>query len=199
MLIYMYTYIKFKSLFLIYDWPSSVTRPARKMLKARQKGRFITHIHIYTNTPMQAVRRLETVESSPALTHSFALHDRRFITAMYAISLAHTPAQTVFGVALGWVSEWVVGRSFVRSCESEQASAAAVTHTLFDWVFYFCSVFHAWSSSSSSSSTQQHFAFNRFCHSVQVGRVGAGAAVRVTLCVCALYLSLAVLVCAYEF
>lgn len=114
MLIYMYTYIKFKSLFLIYDWPSSVTRPARKMLKARQKGRFITHIHIYTNTPMQAVRRLETVESSPALTHSFALHDRRFITAMYAISLAHTPAQTVFGVALGWVSEWVVGRSFGR-------------------------------------------------------------------------------------
>lgn len=84
------------------------------MLKARQKGRFITHIHIYTNTPMQAVRRLETVESSPALTHSFALHDRRFITAMYAISLAHTPAQTVFGVALGWVSEWVVGRSFGR-------------------------------------------------------------------------------------
>lgn len=103
------------------------------MLKARQKGRFITHIHIYTNTPMQAVRRLETVESSPALTHSFALHDRRFITAMYAISLAHTPAQTVFGVALGWVS----GRSVVRLCESEQASAAAVTHTLFDWVFYF--------------------------------------------------------------
>lgn len=137
MLIYMYTYTKFRSLFLIYDWPSSVTRPARKMLKARQKGRFITHIHIYTNTPMQAVRRLETVESSPALTHSFALHDRRFITAMYAISLAHTPAQTVFGVALGWVSKWVVGRSLVRSCESEQASAAAVTHTLFDWVFYF--------------------------------------------------------------
>lgn len=91
------------------------------MLKERQKGRFITHT--YTNTPMQAVKRLKMVESSPALTHSFALHGRRFITAMFAISLAHTPAQTVFGVALG---EWVSG----RSCESEQASAAAVTHTL---------------------------------------------------------------------
>lgn len=197
MLIYMYTYIKFKSLFLIYDWPSSVTRPARKMLKARQKGRFITHIHIYTNTPMQAVRRLETVESSPALTHSFALHDRRFITAMYAISLAHTPAQTVFGVALGWVSEWVVGRSFGRVRVSKRRRQLWLTLSSIEY-FIFCSVFHAWSSSSSSS-TQQHFAFNRFCHSVQVGRVGAGAAVRVTLCVCALYLSLAVLVCAYEF
>lgn len=89
-----------------------------------------------------------------------------------------TPAHSFWHCTHRVKNRWVSAE-----CQAS-AAAAAVTHARSEW--FFSSQF------SMLGATKQHFAFNRFCHSVQVGRVGAAAAAmyvlpsvhRVFVCVC---------------
>lgn len=160
------------------DYRRLLDRPEKSAQTAAERPIHNTHTHKYTHASRQS-EDVETVESSPALTHSFALHGRRFITAMNAISLAlaYTLQRKQFSALHSPCWVWIVGRRVREWVDSDSHTR----RTLLDWVVFFLFGFPCLG--ERSLNTRQHFAFNRFCHSVQVGRVLLEL-LRVTLCVC---------------
>lgn len=176
------------------DYRRLLDRPEKSAQTAAERPIHNTHTHKYTHASRQS-EDVETVESSPALTHSFALHGRRFITAMNAISLAlaYTLQRKQFSALHSpwWV--WIVGRRVREWVASDSHTRRA----LLDWVVFFSVRFSMpWRAFTQHTATFCIQSFLSFCAS-RTCVVGVTAGY--PLCVCALYLSLAVLVCAYEF
>lgn len=122
------------------DYRRLLDRPEKSAQTAAERPIHNTHTHKYTHASRQS-EDVETVESSPALTHSFALHGRRFITAMNAISLAlaYTLQRKQFSALHSPCWVWMVGRRVREWSDSDSHTRRA----LLDWVVFFCSVFHA--------------------------------------------------------
>lgn len=157
------------------DYRRLLDRPEKSAQSAAERPIHNTH----TNTPMQAVRRrwdswvIACSHSLICITRPaiYNGHERHFTR-----TLIYTPAQTVFGIALALLS--VNGR-----LSGERVSRQWLTHTTVSSRLSGFFLFGFPCRGEHSLSTRQHFAFNRFCHSVQVGRVLLEL-LRVTLCVC---------------
>lgn len=173
------------------DYRRLLDRPEKSAQSAAERPIHNTH----TNTPMQAVRRrwdswvIACSHSLICITRPaiYNGHERHFTR-----TLIYTPAQTVFGIALALLS--VNGR-----LSGERVSRQWLTHTTVSSRlsgFFSVRFSMPWRAFTQHTATFCIQSFLSFCAS-RTCVVGVTAGY--PLCVCALYLSLAVLVCAYAF
>lgn len=161
------------------DYRRLLDRPEKSAQTAAERPIHNTHTHTQIHPCNQAVRRrwdswvIACSHSLICITRPaiYNGHERHFTRTRI-----HTPAQTVFGIALALLS--VNGRS-----SGERVIRQWLTHTTSSSRLSGFFLFGFPCLGERSLNTRQHFAFNRFCHSVQVGRVLLEL-LRVTLCVC---------------
>lgn len=175
------------------DYRRLLDRPEKSAQTAAERPIHNTHTQIHPCK--QAVRRRRD-SWVIACSHSLICitrpaiyngHERHFTRTRI-----HTPAQTVFGIALALLS-------VNRRSSGERVSRQWLTHTTGSSRlsgFFSVQFSMPWRAFTQHTATFCIQSFLSFCAS-RTCVVGVTAGY--PLCVCALYLSLAVLVCAYEF